>query len=139
MAYIINKEREKTMRLTNRDIITFFSADFRGKRLPLKLSFALKFNNDALKGPITVYNEQRNELIRKYAEKNGDGEPVTKDNNYIIKDQAAWSKEMEELLDMEVEANIKTVDLETLEKCDLHEFDTLTVDQIETIYFMISE
>ena len=56
-----------------------------------------------------------------------------------MKDQAAWETDMNELLDMEVEANIKTVDLDTLEKCDLPEFDTLTVDEIEAIYFMISQ
>ena len=127
------------MKLQNRTILNFLTADFRGKKLPLKLSFALKLNTDALKGSLNAYNEQRQELIDKHAEKDKDGQPVIKNNSYIMKDQAAWETDMNELLDMEVEANIKTVDLDTLEKCDLPEFDTLTVDEIEAIYFMISQ
>lgn len=127
------------MKLQNRDILKFYTEDFRGKTLPLKLSFALKFNTDALKGAVKVYDQQRQELIDQYVEKDDEGKPVVRDNNYVMTSQDAWTKEMEELLGMEVEANIKTVDLETLEKCDLQEFDTLTVDQIEAIYFMISE
>lgn len=127
------------MKLQNRDILKFYTGDFRGKTLPLKLSFALKFNRDALRGAATVYDQQRQELINQYVEKDDEGKPVVRDNNYVMTSQDAWTKEMEELLDMEVEVNIKTVDLETLEKCDLQEFDTLTVEQIEAIYFMISE
>ena len=127
------------MKLQNKTILNFLTADFRGKKLPLKLSFALKLNTDALKGPLNAYNEQRQEFIDKHAEKGEDGHPVIKENNYVMKDQVAFLEDMNELLDMEVEANIKTVDLDTLEKCDLSEFDTLTVDEIEAIYFMISQ
>ena len=126
------------MKLQNKTILSFLTADFRGKKLPLKLSFALKLNTDALKGAINAYNEQRQELINKHAKKDGDGHLVVESNNYVMKDQGVFLEDMNELLDMEVEANVKTVDLDTLEKCDLQEFDTLTVDEIEAIYFMIS-
>lgn len=127
------------MKLKNKDILNFYTADFSGKKLPLKLSFALKLNKDILKGPAEAYDLQRKELVEKYAEKDKNGKPVIENNNYIIKDREALTNDMNELLNMEVEANVKTVDLDTLEKCDLTEFDALTVDEIESIYFMISQ
>ena len=127
------------MKLQNKDILNFYTADFTGKRLPLKLSFALKLNKDVLQGPAEAYDLQRKELVEKYAVKDRDGNPIIEDNNYTVNDREALMRDMNELLNMDIEANIKAIDLDTLEKCDLPEFDTLTVDEIEAIYFMISQ
>ena len=126
------------MKLKNKDILSFYAADFTGKKLPLKLSFALKLNKDVLKGPAEAYDLQRKELVEKHAEKDKNGEPVIENNNYIIKDREALTNDMNELFNIEIKANIETIDFNILEKCDLPEFDTLTVDEIEAIYFMIS-
>ena len=54
----------------------------------------------------------------------------------MIPDQEGYAKDIEELLNIETEAEIQTVSLDVLEKCDDPRFDPLTIEELTALEFM---
>lgn len=110
--------------ISNAQIVDFINATgtLSGKRLPLKLSFALKFNLKLAVETYKAYDEARNELLK-----------TQKEN------PAAFNQAFGELLSEEVELAVKTVPVEVIELTDTAEYDTLTFGELNAIDFMIVE
>ena len=110
--------------ISNAQIVDFINATgtLSGKRLPLKLSFALKFNLKIAVETYKVYDEARNELLKTQ-----------------IENPAAFNQAFGELLSEEVELAVKTVPVEVIELTDTAEYDTLTFGELNAIDFMIVE
>lgn len=90
--------------------------DFKAK-LALSIARLLK----AAENEIQNFNEVRLELIKKYGNKDENGELITDENgNCKIEDNSleAFNKELKELLDSEVELNANKIDIELLEDCN---------------------
>lgn len=111
-------------KLSNAQIVEFINAasSLRDKRLPIKLSFALKYNLKLAIEAYKAYDEARNELLK-----------TQKEN------PAAFNQAIGELLSEEVELAVKTVPMEVIELTDTAEYDTLTFGELNAIDFMIEE
>ena len=109
--------------MTNKDIILFFDkiGELRGKKLPVKLSFAIKVNTEKINPLANAYNEQVSEIRKKYENENP---------NQLV-------EELTELQNTEVSIEVQKIDMGTLEKCELEQFDNLTLGEIEALAFMI--
>lgn len=127
------------MKIKNREILNFANTHFGDKHLPVKISFAISKNAEAVAGALKAYEETRKSRLEKYAKKDEDGKPVVKDGNYVIEDLEKWSEEIRELLDTETEVMIQEVSIDEFAKCDDPCFDTLSVAEMSILKFMITE
>ncbi|WP_346904973.1 hypothetical protein, partial [Faecalicatena contorta] len=59
------------------------------------------------------------------------------DGSYIISDISGYEREMEELLGIENEMQLHTVTIEEIEKCDMEQFDSLSVQDITLLDLMM--
>lgn len=126
------------MKLQNKKILEFANVNFAGKKLPVKLAYALSVNVEAVKPALTAYNEQRQKIVEKYAKKDEEGKPLTDNGCYIFDDIAGWNDSISELLEAEAEVNVTTVSIDDLEKCDDPSFDKFSVIELAAINFMIA-
>lgn len=122
------------MKLTNRQIINFLNTPIVTKNLPIKLAYAVAANIEASQPALKAYNKKREELVEKHAIKDEKGELTSE-----FKNPESWNEDINELLDAEAEINITMIPQETLEKCDMVEFDNLSVPELIAIGFMIED
>jgi len=117
------------MKISNLQGVTFVNAvnNMKGKRLPVRVSFALKLNCDRLlNGAIKAYEAARLELIDQYKD--------------LIGKEDQFKTELENLLAEETEIDIKQIGIAELEKIDQSDvYDKLTMVEIDAISCMICE
>lgn len=129
------------MKITNRQIVSIFNGmpKIMGKRLPVKLGFAINKNMASMKGTAESYDAERAKILDKYGEKDESGKIRIESGEYVLKDREGFGDEMKELLDIETEIPVHTVGLDEIEKCDSEKFDSLTPDELSLLEFMIEE
>ena len=118
------------MKITNIQGIAFVNTvnnSMSGKRLPVRISFAIKQNyNRILENQIKPYEETKRELRELHKD--------TAEGNEKLQ------QELEKLLMEETEMDIKCVELGELEKLDMdHAYDKLSIHEIDAMSFMIAE
>lgn len=132
------------MKLTNETIIQFFTKfsvqnkDGEFKNFPVRLSYAIQHNSKVLFPFYQKYKEKEVEIINKHTKKNEDGK-IEIENDKPVIDIEKCNAELAPLLLEEVEADIKTVGISTLERTEYDEFDSLDYSDIQAILFMISD
>lgn len=126
------------MKLKNKQIVVFLNTyeEMKGKKLPVKFGYAVKKNASALKNAAVAYTAERKEILDRYAKKDKNGKNIVEDNCYVISDQEEYAKEIEELLEIETEAEIQKVSEEIIEKCDDPRYDPLTLEELAALEFM---
>ena len=114
------------MRVTNLQAVKFlntYDGRLRKKKFPVKVIFALRHNyNLILNQQAKPYEESRKVLKEQYENKD------------------EFDKQLEKLLVEETELSIKTVtfaEMEKMDECD--SYDSLTINEIEAIEFMLVE
>ena len=108
-------------------------------KLPYKLAYAIYKNLGKMEAEVKAIEETRLNIIKEYAVKDENGEPVVVDNKYDLGDNvAAFTEEFQNFMSTETEVDILTVPEAVLET-DYSRFDILTVDQIAALDFMIEE
>ncbi|MCC2228728.1 hypothetical protein [Blautia fusiformis] len=108
--------------------------------MPVRLAYAIKKNMAAVQEAATAYMEEREELIARYAKKDKKGEYLVKDSCYVFENKDEFEKDMSELLAIETAVKIHTVSIDIVEKCDDDQkYDSLTMEELDVIEFMITE
>ena len=132
------------MKITNRQVIEFINNvstnKLASKRLPVKVAYAISRNLDKMNNIITSYETARKTLLDQYAEKDEEGKAKVKDGNYVIQEdqKQAFSDEMKELLEVENEIDLHTINMDEVEKCDTDKYDSLTTADLMTLDIMIN-
>lgn len=132
------------MKITNRQVIEFINSvsanKLASKRLPVKVAYAISRNLDKMNNIITSYETARKTLLDQYAEKDEEGKEKVKDGNYVIQEdqKQAFSDEMKELLEVENEIDLYTINMDEVEKCDTDKYDSLTTADLMTLDIMIN-
>ena len=132
------------MKIKNRQLIEFIinvSANkLASKRLSVKVAYAISRNLDKMNNIITSYETARKTLLDQYAEKDEEGKAKVKDGNYVIQEdqKQAFSDEMKELLEVENEIDLHTINMDEVEKCDTDKYDSLTTADLMTLDIMIN-
>lgn len=126
------------MKLTNQELLNSIPTlqKLSQEQLPIKISYTISKNIKAIEEELKIYEEERQKLIKKYAELDKEGKPKVNDNgNYVIKqeNQLDFNKEVLELLDIETDINISKVDLNALEGLKI------SPSELTSVNFMIEE
>ena len=127
------------MKMSNHRILEFVNANLANKKFPIKLTYAISVNISAVENAVKAFNDQRMELVEKYAKKGEDGKPISDNGNYLIENTKEWNEAIKELLEAEADVNISTITIDLLEKCDGEGFDKLSVGELSAISFMITD
>ncbi|GAA0265272.1 hypothetical protein GCM10008922_25490 [Faecalicatena contorta] len=127
------------MKIRNSQIVNFINGvmNLKEKKLPIKLGYAITRNIKIMDPVATSYEEERQKILGKYAEKDDSGKFKVEDGSYIISDISGYEREMEELLGIENEMQLHTVTIEEIEKCDMEQFDALSVQDITLLDMMM--
>ena len=132
------------MKITNRQVIEFINSvsanKLASKRLPVKVAYAISRNLNKMNNIITSYETARKTLLDQYAEKDEEGKAKVKDGNYVIQEdqKQAFSDELKELLEVENEIDLHTINMDEVEKCDTDKYDSLTTADLMTLDIMIN-
>ena len=127
------------MKLTNRKIVN--DANLLGnlthKQLPIKVSYAIAKNISKIEKELEIYNKERQKLIDKYCLKDEEGNLIDENNQFQIADGnlEAWNKDMNELLDIEIDINIHKFSKDDLFNSNCN----ITPAELMLIYYMIEE
>lgn len=127
------------MKLTNRKIVN--DANLLGnlthKQLPIKFSYAIAKNISKIEKELEIYNKERQKLIDKYCLKDEEGNLIDENNQFKIADGnlEAWNKDMNELLDIEIDINIHKFSKDDLFNSNCN----ITPAELMLIDYMIEE
>lgn len=90
------------------------------EELTVKTSYKLAKNIKAIEKELIVFNEEKQKFINKYSEKDEEGKnKVNEDGTVNIIDTDNWSKDYNELLDLENNISIELINIDDLAKSDL--------------------
>ena len=127
------------MKLTNRKIVN--DANLLGnlthKQLPIKVSYAIAKNISKIEKELEIYNKEKRKLIDKYCLKDEEGNLIDENNQFKIADGnlEAWNKDMNELLDIEIDINIHKFSKDDLFNSNCN----ITPAELMLIDYMIEE
>lgn len=109
--------------------------------LPSKLSYAIGRNVKKLEEEVRSYNEEREKICKRLAEKDEEGNPITKNGKYDISEEnkKILDEELEALLDTDIDVDIQMVDIDPiLDQCDAAErYHVPTARELMALEFMI--
>lgn len=120
------------------------------KVFPSKLSFAISCNTEMLQKEAERAEKERLKICERYAEKDENGKPIMLNNivngnkvqEYKINEEGrrALLEEYNDLLETEVEIEIRKVNASILEKCETADRYTIpSVADINAMAFMLEE
>lgn len=123
------------MKLTNRKIVNdaTFLNNLANKQLPIRVSYAIAKNVSKIESELKVFNDERQKLLDKYCVKDEEGKNKIDENNQLkIADEhlESWSKDLEELLDIEIEIDIHKFNINELlnSDCKLPPVDLMLIE-----------
>ena len=128
--------------LTNADILTILQVlqdetgkELLNKKIPVKLSYAIKYNLNLITKAYETYEETLKSLANQY------GADLTKSGikAKTQEDQKLINEELTNLLNEKVDIEIHTVPIEVIEKCGEGTYDALSFSEIERIDWLIGE
>lgn len=101
--------------------------------LPKKISYAIAKNISKIESELKIYNSEKQKLIDKYGFKDEHGNvKIDEYNNLKIMDEHVkdWNKEINELLDVEVDVEIHKFNIDDLynSDCDMTPSDFILID-----------
>lgn len=128
------------MKITNRRIVndSNFLASLMHRQFPVKVSYAISKNISKLESDLKIYNSEREKIINKYCKKDEkENLVIDENNNYSIEEEYIdiCNKELNELLDIEVDIDIHKFKLDDLLQCN---FEVSPAD-LSLIDYMIEE
>lgn len=140
------------MKMTLREAIAHYAelSEVANKALPVKISYAIGKNLKKLQGEVELYEKMRIERCEIAAEKDEDGKALKADkivngkkqSQYIVSDEEnqKLQKELDDLLNTEIEVDIMTFREEEYDKVDKAErYDVLTGSDFAALEFMTKE
>lgn len=114
------------------------------KHLPTSLQFAIARNRKVLADELQVLEEQRLKYIDETAKRDNDNNIVINEEKGTVvfadkKAESEFGDKYKELLNTDTEINISAVKMDIIEKCEFDQYDSLTVDDVNALLFMLEE
>lgn len=106
------------MKLSNRELLSNMQRlkVLAQRDLPIKASYAIAKNMRKIEDELKPYEEERQRLLEKHGKKDKEGELIVDERGRAkFKDKKAWNKDVDELLDIEVEIDFHKFNIKHLE------------------------
>ncbi len=140
------------MKMKEKEVNRHFSdlAGMGNLTLPSKLSFAISYNLEKLQKESERIENERKKLCEQYADKDEDGKSImvksiingTETQTYKMSDEnrKIFDDEYNDLLNTEVDIEIRTVKSEVVERCEqVERYSIPSVSQLFALSFMLEE
>lgn len=109
------------MKISNRKLVENIALirQVSEKQLPVKASYTIAHNVDHMESVLRVYDKERQKLLDKYGEKDDKGKLALRPDGISVKfrddpAEAAWKKDIEILLDIDNDIDIRKFKLSDL-------------------------
>ncbi|MDV3426669.1 MAG: hypothetical protein LIR50_05700 [Bacillota bacterium] len=128
------------MKTTNRELLNKVSVlnTITQKQLPVKVSYAIAKNINTINKELSILEDEKQKLIKEYALKDEHGNPQTEGVNFKFPNKEKeneCNEKYNELLDIEVEIELKSIQSEELFKSTI-DFSPAELMQLD---FMIND
>lgn len=112
-------------------------------KLPISVMWQITKNLHAFSDLAKLYNEERVNIIKRYAKKYENGEVIEENGEIVFPDENTRIKCISEINELMAQDNkeiqIAKVKLDDLKACDSEQFTALSIEQIYALSFMIEE
>lgn len=131
--------------MTNNEILINIQVidEIKNSKLPISVMWQITKNLRTFSDLVKLYNEERVNIIKRYAKKDENGEVIEENGETVFPDENARIKcisEISELMEQDnKEIQIAKVTLDDLKACDSEQFTPLSIEQIYALSFMIEE
>lgn len=131
--------------MTNNEILINIQVidEIKNSKLPISVMWQITKNLRTFSDLVKLYNEERVNIIKRYAKKDENGEVIEENGETVFPDENARIKcisEISELMEQDnKEIQIAKVKLDDLKACDSEQFTSLSIEQIYALSFMIEE
>lgn len=107
------------------------------KQLPVKVSYAIARNINSINKELKIFEDEKMKIIKEYAIKDEHGDPKVEDNKFVFIEgkEDESNEKYNELLDIEVELNIREVNINELLNSNVD----FTPAELMELDFMITE
>lgn len=125
------------MKITNREILNKAQIlqTITQRQLPVKVSYAIAKNITTINREIKIFENEKSKIINSYAIKDESGNPKLEDGQLVFIEgkEEECNEKYNELLDIEVDLEIRTFDIGILENINF------TPGELVELDFMITE
>jgi hypothetical protein len=125
------------MKITNREIQSKVQIlqTITQRQLPVKASYAIAKNINSINKELKIFESEKLKIINDFALKDESGNPKIEDNAYkiIVGKEEECNSKINELLDIEVDVEIRTFNINCIENMNFSPSELLEID------FMIVE
>ncbi len=119
------------MKKTNHEmLLDVVNLDYLTKRqLPIKVSYAIAKNISKIKKELQTYEAERQKLLDRHGKKDDKGEIIADEHGEVeFKNKEKWTKDIEELLSIEVDIDIHKFDIKELEGYEISPGELLAIE-----------
>ncbi|MBN1050314.1 hypothetical protein [Clostridium botulinum] len=125
---ITNKEMQNKVQVLN---------NISNKQLPVKCSYSIAKNIEIINSELKIFEKEKMKIINEYTEKDENGENKVLNNRFVfIEDkEEECNKKYNELLDIEIELNLRKININDLINSNIN----FTPGELVDLDFMITE
>ena len=116
-------------------------ASIREKKIPIRMSFIINRNVKKMDEIVSDLEAKRDELVKKYGEKDGDGNIKYADNGSVaIIDRENFMNEYTEIMATDIDITFDKLAMDDIEKCDTDPaYDKLSVAEVGALEIMVGD
>ena len=112
-------------------------------KLPISVMWQITKNLHTFSDLVKLYNEERVNIIKRYAKKDENGEVIEENGETVFPDENIRIKCISEINELMAQDNkeiqVAKVKLDDLKACDSEQFTSLSIEQIYALSFMVEE
>ena len=131
--------------MTNNEILINIQVidEIKKYKLPISVMWQITKNLHTFSDLVKLYNEERVNIIKRYAKKDENGEVIEENGETVFPDENTRIKCISEINELMAQDNkeiqVAKVKLDDLKACDSEQFTSLSIEQIYALSFMIEE
>lgn len=95
----------------------------------VKLAYSIMKTSKKVRSELEIIEEMRRKLLDKYVDKDKEGKPIVKNDNFQITNQKDLDKEWFDFLNTEIELDVWFIPLEALEEVKLSILELTTIEK----------
>lgn len=114
--------------------------EIKDKKLPIKMSLILIRNSKKLNEVVKDIDNKRFEIISQYADKDQNGQILSENGQFKVSNNLTdFENDLKELFNAQINIQLDTLSMEDIQKCDSEKYDSLTMEEVDALQYIIKE